>query len=166
MPPLDSADGAPAADSGSAGSNGGGNGAAPQPDAATAAAAPAGAPMPPNPLQEQMVRRSVHVTPPDVTLCVGNGFIVHAVNCASVVYDTKGKQLTRIIPQNETTWTRKTLLRHQSWATTSVASPALMIARRDASIFRPSGSRGSPTIRLTSSGRRGAGETSRWERGS
>ncbi|CAI5936046.1 unnamed protein product, partial [Closterium sp. NIES-65] len=82
----------------------------------------------------------VHVTPPDVTLCVGNGFIVHAVNCALVVYDTKGKQLTRIIPQNETTWTRKTLLRHQSWATTSVASPALMIARRDASIFRPSGS--------------------------
>ncbi|GJP72348.1 hypothetical protein CLOP_g5520 [Closterium sp. NIES-67] len=43
----------------------------------------------------------VRVTPPDVALCMGNGYILHAVNEALVVYDTRGKQLTRIITHNE-----------------------------------------------------------------
>ncbi|CAI7764903.1 unnamed protein product, partial [Closterium sp. NIES-54] len=43
----------------------------------------------------------VRQSPPDVALCVGNGYILHSVNSAMVVYDKQGKQLTRIIPQNE-----------------------------------------------------------------
>ncbi|CAI5464389.1 unnamed protein product [Closterium sp. Yama58-4] len=43
----------------------------------------------------------VRVTPPDVALCVGNGYVLHTVNIAMVVYDKQGKQLTRIITQNE-----------------------------------------------------------------
>ncbi|CAI5524731.1 unnamed protein product [Closterium sp. Naga37s-1] len=43
----------------------------------------------------------VRVTPPDVALCVGNGYILHTVNIAMAVYDKQGKQLTRIITTNE-----------------------------------------------------------------
>ncbi|CAI7768717.1 unnamed protein product, partial [Closterium sp. NIES-54] len=43
----------------------------------------------------------IRVTPPDVVMCVGNGFILHTVNSALVVYNTKGRQLTAITPHNE-----------------------------------------------------------------
>ncbi|CAI5947833.1 unnamed protein product [Closterium sp. NIES-64] len=45
--------------------------------------------------------RRIRVTPPDVVMCVGNGFILHTVNTALVVYNTKGQQLTAITPHNE-----------------------------------------------------------------
>ncbi|CAI5464390.1 unnamed protein product [Closterium sp. Yama58-4] len=46
-------------------------------------------------------RSMIKVTPPDVFMCVGNGFILHTVNSAMVVYNTKGQQLTAITPHNE-----------------------------------------------------------------
>ncbi|CAI5524725.1 unnamed protein product [Closterium sp. Naga37s-1] len=49
-------------------------------------------------------RSMTKVTPPDVVMCVGNGFILHTVNSALVVYNTKGQQLTAITPHNEVRW--------------------------------------------------------------
>ncbi|CAI5503398.1 unnamed protein product [Closterium sp. Naga37s-1] len=78
--------------------------------ASARAAAPASAPAPAvDPLEQQTLRTS----PPDVALCVGNGYILHTVNVGKhffhllplaftaallpmVVYDKQGKQLTHL----------------------------------------------------------------------